>query len=149
MAEKKMTRKEALEFVLALPEVENNAEVAEVIGKIYASVTRPRVKSDAPSKARILNESLAAQCVAAIREHGEPVTGKWLIEHVNGLMTPQKVTAVMKIAIENGEATREKNGKVITYSASSSKGRTKVLPLLFTPKLTVANLCRICGTLAQ
>lgn len=117
MAEKKMTRKEALEFVLALPEVKGNAEVAEVLGKMYASVTRPRVKSDAPSKARILNESLAAKCVAAIREHGEPVTGKWLIEHVNGLMTPQKVTAVMKIAIENGEATREKNGKAITYNA--------------------------------
>ena len=117
MAEKKMTRKEALEFVMALPEVKDNAEVAEVVGKIYASVTRPRVKSDAPSKARILNESLAAKCVAAIREHGEPVTGKWLIEHVNGLMTPQKVTAVMKIAVENGEAIREKNGKAITYNA--------------------------------
>ena len=117
MAEKKKTRKEAMECVLALPEVENNAEVAEAIGKPYASVTRPPVKSDAPSKARTPTDSLAAQCVAAIREHGEPLTGKWLIEHVNGLMTPQKVTAVMKIAIENGEATREKNGKVITYSA--------------------------------
>lgn len=124
MAEKKMTRKAALENVLGwiaegyIPSDEATVEeVQEVLEKIYASVTRPCVKSDAPSKARILNESLAAQCVAAIREHGEPVTGKWLIEHVNGLMTPQKVTAVMKIAIENGEAVREKNGKVITYSA--------------------------------
>lgn len=124
MAEKKMTRKAALENVLGwiaegyIPSDEATVEeVQEVLEKMHEQVTKPRKKSDAPSKARILNESLAAQCVAAIREHSEPVTGKWLIEHVNGLMTPQKVTAVMKIAIENGEAVREKNGKVITYSA--------------------------------
>ena len=118
MANKEMTRAQALASAITIVrEYEGECEITEVLEKMYAQITKPRKKSDTPSKARILNESLAAKCVAAIREHGEPVTGKWLIEHVNGLMTPQKVTAVMKIAIESGEATREKNGKVITYSA--------------------------------
>ena len=112
-----VTRKSALEFCMELPEVKANPEVAEVLGKMYASITKPRTKSDAPSKARILNESLATAAVAAIREHGEPVSTKWITEHVNGILTPQKATAVMKLAIERGEVTREKDGKNVTYSA--------------------------------
>ena len=112
-----VTRKSALEFCMELPEVKANPEVAEVLGKMYASITKPRVKSNAPSKARIENEKLAAAAVEAIREHGEPVTCKWITEHVRGILTPQKATAVMKLAIDAGEVTREKNGKVVTYAA--------------------------------
>lgn len=128
MAEKKMTRKEALEAAIYLVKLaadetintDNAAnwnEAAEVLGKMYASITKPRVKSNAPSKARIENEKLAAAAVEAIREHGEPVTCKWITEHVRGILTPQKATAVMKLAIDAGEVTREKNGKVVTYAA--------------------------------
>ena len=124
MAEKKMTRKEALENVFGwiadgyIPSDEATVEeVREVLDKMYASITKPRVKSNAPSKARIENEKLAAAAVEAIREHGEPVTCKWITEHVRGILTPQKATAVMKLAIDAGEVTREKNGKVVTYAA--------------------------------
>lgn len=119
MANKEMTRAQALEFAMKLIEDTSDApeyvEVHEVLAKMHAQVTKPRKKSDAPSKARIQNEALAAECIAAMEGH-ENVTSKWLIEHVNGLMTPQKATAVMKIAIESGAVVRNKEGKTVTYS---------------------------------
>ena len=112
MANKEMTRAQALAF--AIENIENE-EVVAVLRKMHAQVTKPRKKSDAPSKARILNESLADKCIAAMESH-EAVTSKWLMEHVNGLLTPQKVTAVMNVAIERGEVTKSKEGKTVTYS---------------------------------
>lgn len=107
-----ITRAQALEFAIANID---NEEVIEVLAKMHEQVTKPRKKSDTPSKARILNESLATKCVEAMEGH-EAVTSKWLMEHVNGLLTPQKVTAVMNVAIERGEVVKAKEGKVVTYS---------------------------------
>lgn len=107
-----ITRAQALEFAIANID---NEEVIEVLTKMHEQVTKPRKKSDAPSKARILNEALATKCVAAMEGH-DAVTSKWLMEHVNGLLTPQKVTAVMNVAIARGEVTKSKEGKVVTYS---------------------------------
>ena len=123
MAEKKMTRAQAIEFAIdnitanCMGDMEKTGanEAIEILEKMHAQITKPRKKSDAPSKARIQNEALAAECVAAM-EGQESVTSKWLIEHVNGLMTPQKATAVMKIAIESGAVVRKKEGKTVTYS---------------------------------
>lgn len=123
MAEKKMTRAQALEFAIdniaanCMDNMEETGanEAIEVLNKMLIQVTKPRKKSDAPSKARIQNEALAAECIAAM-EGQESVTSKWLIEHVNGLMTPQKATAVMKIAIESGAVIRTKEGKMVSYS---------------------------------
>lgn len=112
MSEKKMTRVEALNIAIATCE---NEEACEILTKMVAQFSKPRKRAEGPSKARILNESLATKCVAAMEGH-EGVTSKWLMEHVNGLMTPQKVTAVMNVAIERGEVVKTKEGKVVTYS---------------------------------
>lgn len=112
MAEKKMTRKEALEIAIAAVD----GEAKEVLEKLHAQVTKPRKRAEGPSKTRLANEALATACVAAMGDHDGAVTGKWLMEHVNGLLTPQKVTAVMAIAIERGEAIKAKNGKTVEYS---------------------------------
>ncbi len=121
MANKEMTRKEALEN--AIDWIEDGAqgedavmiETAAILRKMHAQMTKPRKKSDTPSKARILNESLAAKCYEAM-EGQENVTSKWLIEHVNGIMTPQKCTAVMKILVDAGKVAKNKEGKTVTYS---------------------------------
>lgn len=116
MANKEMTRAQALVFAIeTIREYEGECEAITVLEKMHAQVTKPRKKSDAPSKARLQNEALAAECIAAMEGH-ENVTSKWLIEHVNGLMTPQKATAVMRIAIESGAVVRNKEGKTVTYS---------------------------------
>ena len=123
MANKEMTRAQALDFAIeamtTMIEWEDLVEEAdkaiEVLRKMHAQVTKPRKKSDTPSKARIINEGLANKCVAAMEGH-DKVMSKWLIEHVNGLLTPQKTTAVMKIAIEDGRVTKSKEGKSVYYS---------------------------------
>ena len=118
MANKEMTRAQALEFALEVLNTYDDARALEaypVLEKMHAQVTKPRKRSDAPSKARIQNEALAAKCIAAM-EGQEGVTSKWLIEHVDGLMTPQKATAVMKIAVESGAVIRSKDGKTVSYS---------------------------------
>lgn len=113
MAEKKMTRKEALEIAIAAVE---NEEATEVLSKMLEQVSKPRKRAEGPSKARRENERLLADVISAIEDKGEPVTSKWITEHVRGLLTPQKVTAVAKIGIENGSLVRNKEGKTVTYS---------------------------------
>jgi hypothetical protein len=118
MAEKKMTRAQAVEFAIeVVREHEGEYEAIEVLETMHAQLTKPRKKSDAPTKARLVNENLAAKCVAAMEGH-EKVTSNWLLEHVSGwpTTTPQKVTAVMKIAIDNGEVIKIKEGKTVYYS---------------------------------
>ena len=116
MAEKMMTRAQAVEFAIeVVRDHEGECEALTVLEKMHAQLTKPRKKSDTKSKARILNESLAEKCFEAMGNQ-ESVTSKWLMEHVNGLLSPQKVTAVMKILIDDGRVVRNKEGKNISYS---------------------------------
>lgn len=116
MANKEMTRAQALVFAIeVIEDHEGECEALNVLRKMHAQVTKPRKKSDAPSKARIQNEALAAKAIEAM-EGQESVTTKWLCEHVNGLMTPQKCTAVMRLAVESGAVVRNKEGKQVSYS---------------------------------
>ena len=112
MANKNMTRAQALELAIAAVD---NAEAVAILEKMHAQVTKPRKRSDAPSKARVANEALAAAAVEAMEGH-EAVTTKWICEHVRGILTPQKCTAVMRIAVDDGRVIRSKDGKAVTYS---------------------------------
>lgn len=112
MANKNMTRAQALEIAIAAVD---NAEAVAILEKMHAQVTKPRKRSDAPSKARVQNEALAAAAIATMEGH-EAVTTKWLTEHVKGILTPQKCTAVMRIAVDDGRVIRSKEGKTVTYS---------------------------------
>lgn len=109
MAEKKMTRVEALE--LAVDVINDyyggDCEAIEVINKMIVSLTKPRKKSTAPSKASIENAALAVELVKTLRECGEEsVTAKWVSEHVRGILSTQKATQVLKVAIANGDIVR-------------------------------------------
>ena len=129
MAEKKMTRKEALENAIAITKeylssdmwdfsAEQVEETIEVLTKMHEQLTKPRKRSDAPTKTQIMNANLAEKCFEAISEKGEPVTSKWICEHVNGIMTPQKCTAVMRLLVEDGRAVKAKDGKTVTYAVA-------------------------------
>ena len=115
MTNKKNTITRATALAYAIEHIDN-PEVVEVLTKMHAQVTKPRAKSNTPSKAHIANVALAKAAVEAISAKGEPVTTKWICEHVNGIMTPQKCTAVMRIAVDNGEVVRNKDEKVVTYT---------------------------------
>lgn len=112
MAEKKMTRVEALNIAL---ETVENTEAREILRKMIEQLSKPRKKAEGPSKTRRDNERLAHEMAAAIAEHGEKVTPKWVTEHVRGILTPQKAVAVAKVAEELELITKSKEGKVTYY----------------------------------
>ena len=117
MANKEMTRAQALVFAInTIREYEGECEAITVLEKMHAQVTKPRKKSDAPTKTQILNANLAEKCFEAISEKGEAVTSKWICEHVNGIMTPQKCTAVMRLLVNDGRIIKSKDGKAVVYA---------------------------------
>ena len=83
-------------------ELENvwTPEEHEVLAKMLNSITAPRKKSDEPTMQQKINGNLANALVKAMEDYGEPVTAKWIQEHVPGIMTSQKVVAVVKAAGE-------------------------------------------------
>lgn len=114
---KKMTRKEALEAAIYLVKLAadetintdnatNWKEAAEVLEKMVASIKKQSERPRTTSKARIQNEKLADDLVGEMVGHGEPVTTKWITEHVKFITTSQKATAVCKVAIEKGDIIR-------------------------------------------
>lgn len=115
MAEKKMTRVEALNIAL---ETVENTEAREVLTKMVEQLSKPRKKAEGPSKARRDNERLAHDMAEAITAHGEKVTPKWVTEHVKGIMTPQKAVAVAKVAEELGLIAKTKEGKATYYETA-------------------------------
>lgn len=116
-----ITRAQAIEIAIAAIGDTNPAAV-EVLNKMHASITKPRTKSNTPSKAAIENAKIAADVLRTLPE-GEAVTGKWIAEKVdsfpvgsNGTVSPQKVTAVMKLLVDTGRVSKAKIGKTMTYT---------------------------------
>lgn len=130
MAKSTMTRKQALEFAaLALEYMNmegihpdtltdvNYLEVVEVLGKMHEQLSKPHAK--AVSKARKLNESLAAEIAHHIPAEG--MTSKDIVNLGNpAVTTTQKAVAVMRVAEELGLVTRVKDGKKISYKATDN-----------------------------
>jgi hypothetical protein len=115
MANKKntITRAQALEFAIANLD---NAEVVEVLTKMHASITKPRPKTNEPSRAAKENARLAAE-VLKVLPAGEPVLTSWIMEHVHGIMTAQKCTKVMAVLLDAGKVERvpEVQGRYTGY----------------------------------
>ena len=125
MAEKKMTRREALtNVVMHLHDCENYAnedwhEEIEVLNKMIASIDKQAKRPRGTSRARLENEKLADDLVGEMVGYGKPVNTKWITEHVKYILTPQKATAVCKLAIEKGEIIRTVDDKKkVWYSLS-------------------------------
>ena len=104
MANKKntITRAQALEFAIANLD---NAEVVEVLTKMHTSITKPRPKTNEPSRAAKENIRLAGE-VLKVMPADEPVLTSWIMEHVNGIMTAQKCTKVMAVLLDAGKVER-------------------------------------------
>jgi len=118
-----VTRAEALELAIRLMEqvateddAANWADAAEALRKMHASITKPREKSDEPSKAAKENIRLAGE-VLKVMPADEPVLTSWIMEHVNGIMTSQKCTKVMQVLISAGkvEKVEKVKGRYVGY----------------------------------
>lgn len=123
MAEKKMTRAEALTNVLRFlneDEVygkDNWVEEIEVLEKMLTSINKQAARPRSKSSARLQNEPMAKEFIAKLREHGQPVNTKWMCENIRYCIHSQKAVAIAKIAIEWGEVEK------VTI-----KGRTYYVP---------------------
>lgn len=95
-------------------------EVADVLAHMLEQVSKPRAK--AVSKARKMNENLAAEVAKALPAEG--LTSKQIVELGNpAITTTQKAAAVMRVAEELGYAHKVKDGKKISYvPAEDSEG---------------------------
>ena len=116
---KTMTRKEALSTAIAFIEDAECAEfeeTLEVLNKMLEQLSKPRSKSDTPSKttARIANEKLIKQLYDLVDE--KPFNCTFVQEHLTGVLTPQKAAAVMNVGIDLGLFTEDKDGKKRIYT---------------------------------
>ena len=100
----------------------------QVAQKMLASITKPRSKSNAPSKASVENAKLLERVLDILptisyNEEGKPVGGYNLAaisSKVNGIMTASKLGVVLKPAINDGTVIKYRgrlNGKTVTFYA--------------------------------
>lgn len=94
-------------------------EVADVLAHMLEQVSKPRAK--AVSKARLMNENLAREVIAAMPAEG--LTSKQIVGLGNpNITTTQKAAAVMRVAEEMGLAVKIKDGKKISYKPAENDG---------------------------
>lgn len=87
-------------------------EVADVLAHMLEQIAKPRAK--AVSKARLMNENLAAEIAKILPAEG--LTSKQIVELGNpAIISTQKAAAVMRVAEELGLAHKVKDGKKISY----------------------------------
>lgn len=87
-------------------------EVADVLAHMLEQIAKPRAK--AVSKARLMNENLAAEIAKILPAEG--LTSKQIVELGNpAIISTQKASAVMRVAEELGLARKVKDGKKISY----------------------------------
>lgn len=110
-----MTRKDALINAIAL--FPSDAPEVPVLQKMLDSITKPRKKSEGPTKARMENEKLARDMRDAMLTANEPVSTKWVTEHVRGILTTQKAAAVARVGVELGIIAKTVDGRNVTYTA--------------------------------
>ena len=129
MADKKMTRKEALttateimnewvtqEFADDELAATHTKEAIEVLHKMIASIEKQASKPKGKTSARIQNEGYARKLIELLRAMPEPqpINATWIAEHIPYVMTSQRGYHVAKIAIEWG-ALEEVTIKKRTY----------------------------------
>lgn len=122
----KMTRKDALTHAIKILKEQDvfgyaDENAVAVLEKMLAQINKPRAASTpSKSQARVSNEIIVYE-LADMVETGSIINSSWVVGHSpygNGqypVLTPQKVTGIMKVACELGFFERVKDGKAITY----------------------------------
>ena len=110
---KTITRAQAI--AIAIERTNDLPEVNEVLKKMHEQLTKPRAK--AVSKARKVNENLAAKVRDAISAKGDGMSTKDIVAlGMPEITTTQKAAAVARVAVELGYIHKCVDGKAITYA---------------------------------
>lgn len=108
MTTTKYTNREALHMIVTFLR-DNGCTDQDLVTKVDAMATaadkRAKNAKNAPrvkSKETIENEDRAREAVELMRQHGEPVTGEWIAEHVPGLFSLSGANGCMRTASRLG-----------------------------------------------
>jgi trans-aconitate methyltransferase len=109
----------ALMMEFAVRALEETDAPAEIVDKAKAHLAQLGKKSTAPkteSRAAKENKALAVR-VLQWMPSDHPVLTSEIMEHVNGIMTPQKCTKVMSVLIESGKVRKVEKvkGRYVGY----------------------------------
>lgn len=110
----KITRKEALERVLGMEEVQADAEVVEVLEKMVEQVSKKR---EGKTPKQVENDKIVEKIYGVIAEK-EDITIAGLVEAFDREFSPQKISALVKKLVDAGKVTRNKDGKVTSYKVN-------------------------------
>lgn len=112
----KISRPQFLAFVL-----ENFQDMPgeyREVGEIWYQKLTTKPKNDQPTKAQRENAEALERVADAIRTHGEPVTARWILENVAGILTIQKASSLARIGVKSGILTADTNKKVTEYNVA-------------------------------
>lgn len=117
MAEKKISRPVVLAYMVEnfgndLPD--GYREVAETW---LAKLTAPKAASG-PTKSQRENAAMIDRMIATMTAHGEPVTARWVLENVDGVLTIQKASSLLRLAVKADKVTANTDKKVTEYSVA-------------------------------
>lgn len=108
MAKTKYTNREALHLMAAFLS-KHGCKDADLIAKVDAMATAADKRAEnaknaprAKSKETVENENRAKTAVELMRQHGEPVTGEWIAEHVPELFNLSGANGCMRTAARLG-----------------------------------------------
>ncbi len=115
MAKNEMTRKQALEVAIAALDYNDpKAEEARgVLSKMVEQLSKPKT-TPTVNKTRVANEALVREIAESVPA-GTTITCGWITENVQGVMTPQKAVALMKVGESLGLFRRTVDGKKVGY----------------------------------
>ena len=108
-----ITRADAIAF--AMERCIDSPDVVVVLANMHKQLTKPRAK--AVSKARKVNENLAAKVRDAISAHGDGMGTKEIVNlGIPEITTTQKASAVCRVAVELGYLHKCVDGKRVIYA---------------------------------
>ena len=115
--DKLVTNALMMEFaVRALEETNAPAEIVDKARSHYEQLTKKSTAPKTESRAAKENKTLAVR-VLQWMPSDHPVLTSEIMEHVNGIMTPQKCTKVMSVLIESGKVRKVEKvkGRYVGY----------------------------------
>ena len=119
MSNTKVTRKSATAIILqfAIEQGFDNEEVIDVMNKILASYDRPTRKVE--SKAHKMNMNYVTKIYEKALAYGEFFDGNWVRDTLcdPNVRTPQKVTAIMRLGVQEGLFEKVAEKKKVLYKA--------------------------------
>ena len=93
-------------------------EEYRIVGETWYKKLTTKPASNGPTKTQRENAAMVTRVADAITAQGEPVTARWVLENVNGILTIQKASAIMRTGVRNGVFVADTSKKVTEYTVA-------------------------------